>query len=125
MRVPFSNRWNFLVVFFSRKKPGRRADAARSLEPRLAGQAFLAVLFSSFCLAGQPPPVCGSNEVARLHEALVEMNMTEADLGFTKDVAEPRQALQWIRDTLHDPMRLPARADEIIAGASTDVWAMG
>ena len=32
-------------------------------------------------------------EQEHLRQALRAMNLTEADLGFTKDVAEPRQAL--------------------------------
>lgn len=45
-------------------------------------------------------------EAAHLHAALRALNATPSDLGFQKDVGEPRSALRWIRDALHDPLAL-------------------
>ncbi len=75
-------------------------------------------------MARDATPVCGPNELAGFQAALVDLNMMETDPGFTKDVAEPRQALQWIRDGLKSPMLLPQKADEILAGAVTDTWSL-
>lgn len=52
-------------------------------------------------------------EQEHLRQALRAMNLTEADLGFTKDVAEPRQALGWVRAALHDPFALNRAAGEL------------
>ncbi len=94
MRCRISNRWNFFFAIF------------QSLE--------------LFAFAADPSFT--PRDRAHLDRALAELNMTEHDLSATKDIGEPRVALQWIRDALHDPLQLPARADAIIADAETDLW---
>ena len=58
-------------------------------------------------------PILGTKERAHLDAALDCLNMTEADLGFEKDVAKPLWTLQWVRAQLHEPLRLPGIADRI------------
>lgn len=93
----------------------------RKIGPRgPIGPIFLALVFS-----------CGAlefteRESAHLRQALRALNATEADLGFQKDVDEPRSALRWIRDALHQPLSLN-RAGQAIwdAANSSDpdaVW---
>ena len=47
------------------------------------------------------------------------MNMTPADPGFTKDVAEPRLAFDRVRALLKNPLELPALGDELSDGLSS------
>ena len=78
--------------------------------------AALAVAPSVPCAAGEP--ILGTNECLHLQTALRWLNMTTNDLGFTRDIGEPRLTLGWIRDTLGPhPLALPARADAILAAA--------
>lgn len=44
-------------------------------------------------------------ETKALRNALQALNATECDLGFQKDLGEPRSALSWIRQALNDPLR--------------------
>ena len=61
-----------------------------------------------------------TNELAHLHKALAAMNASVADLGFTKDVGEPRHALQWIRDALGEPLRLNHAGGTLWQAAAAD-----
>jgi hypothetical protein len=78
--------------------------------------------------AQEPAPLLGTNERAHLDRALDALNMTEGDLGFMKDVAEPLWAPGWVRQALKEPLRLPAIADRFRAAVATNdpaaVWAL-
>lgn len=67
-----------------------------------------------------------AREQAHLQDALRAMNLTEADLGFTKDVAEPRLCLGWVRTALHEPYTLTRAGAELWAaaqeGSATSWW---
>lgn len=79
----------------------------------------------SAAAAADPSALLATNDLANLHGALECMGMTEADLGFDKDVAKPRWALGWVRETLRQPLRLPETAARIRAAATGDtaeVW---
>ncbi len=59
-------------------------------------------------------------ERAHLDRALAAMNASVSDLGFQKDVGEPRDALGWIRSALHDPLALNRAASALWAAAESD-----
>lgn len=65
-------------------------------------------------------------EYQHLGAALDAMNLTEADLGFAKDVGEPRLCLGWIRAALQDPYALTRAARELqdtaAAGEAAPWW---
>ncbi len=67
-----------------------------------------------------------AREQTHLREALNALNLTEADLSFTKDVAEPRLSLGWIRAALHDPYAMTRAAGELweaaADGSATQWW---
>jgi len=54
---------------------------------------------------------------AAVESALETLNMTPADPGFTKDIGEPRWALQRVRTLLGAPMELPRWGDEVMQAA--------
>lgn len=66
------------------------------------------------------------SEQGHLRDALGWMNLTEADLGFAKDVGEPRTALGWIRGALQDPLALHRAAGELEdaarSGEASRLW---
>lgn len=59
-------------------------------------------------------------EETQFKEALATLNLAPSDLGFMKDVAEPRAALGWIRSALHDPMALHRAGAEVWRAARSD-----
>jgi hypothetical protein len=67
-----------------------------------------------------------AREQAHLQGALGAMNLSESDLGFTKDVAEPRLSLGWVRTALHEPYTLTRAGAELWAaaqeGSATSWW---
>ena len=71
-------------------------------------------------------PIFGTNEQTGLHRALGRLNMSEQDAGFDKDVAKPLWALDWVRATLRDPLRLPREGDRLLqaaeSGGADDIW---
>ncbi|HMP76475.1 MAG TPA: hypothetical protein PKE12_09280 [Kiritimatiellia bacterium] len=60
------------------------------------------------------------DETAHLCAALAAMNASVADLGFAKDLGEPRSALRWIRDALHEPLALNRAAQRLWESALSD-----
>ncbi len=88
------------------------------------------LLASSFLAASAPAgdlrPILGTNEQARLDDALRCMKMTRADLGFEKDRGKPQIVLQRSRKLLSEPLGLPAMGDELLATMSSNdpaaVW---
>jgi len=52
--------------------------------------------------------------------ALRALNAAESDLGFLKDVGEPRSALNWIRAALHEPSAMMRAADGLWECAETN-----
>ncbi len=89
-RYIFYRRWKFLTMILLAATP--RADATQLT----------------------------TNEMAHLRNALIAMNATVADLGFTKDVGEPRHALRWIRDALGEPLRMNRAAGTLWLAAEAD-----
>lgn len=59
-------------------------------------------------------------ERGHLDLALRALNASEADLGFAKDVGEPRSALKWIRDALEHPLVLNRVGQELWDCAAKD-----
>ena len=89
-----------------------------------AGWAALAVLAAA---APAPAPTLGTNESARLVEALQHLNMTPTDLSFAKDHGKPDPVLQGLRRLLAQPLGLPPMADDIFSaarGPSGRIWSL-
>jgi len=71
--------------------------------------------FSALSVCGaEMSSMLGTNEAFHLNAALQYMNMTESDLGFTKDIAEPQLVLTQVREILHQPLLLPAMGDTLL-----------
>lgn len=68
---------------------------------------------------GEAPLLLGPRETACLRQALSRLNMSERDAAFEKDVAKPVLALQWVRDTLQNPLSLPGTAERILEAADS------
>ncbi|NKB23498.1 MAG: hypothetical protein GKR87_03780 [Kiritimatiellae bacterium] len=79
----------------------------------IAGVLFLAIDLDAQDLV----PFLGSNEIVHLQAALHDLNMTELDMGFDKDVAEPQFMLSRVRQLLKEPLKLPRLADEVMSVA--------
>lgn len=98
----------------------------RSLSSRLMRRVgVLVLLHAGACMGAPDSSLLTSNDTAAISAALGRLNMTPADLGFEKDVAKPRWALTWVRETLCDPLRLATTAGRIRAAATGDaasVW---
>ena len=91
----------------------------------LRGIAILVLLRAAACLGESDISLLTSNDTAAISAALCRLNMTPADLAFEKDVAKPRWALDWVRGTLRDPLKLAATGGRIRAAATGDaatVW---
>lgn len=66
------------------------------------------------------------SEREHLDLALRAMNASVADLGFKKDVGEPRSVLQWVREALENPLTLNRVGEELWTATQSDdvesVW---
>lgn len=82
-------------------------------------RAFFLSVVASPARSAEFGSVMESNEVPQLCRALSRLNMSERDAAFEKDVAKPVLALQWVRDTLQDPLTLPGTADRILEAAGS------
>ena len=74
---------------------------------------------------GSLSPVLDRGVPEHIAAALASLNMTVADLGFEKDVAEPRFVLTAVRTWLADPLTFPVMADRILAataGEDAALW---
>ncbi len=83
-----------------------------------SGACALATL-TTLVTAEPPEAVLSTNQRAHITRALHQLNMTEADLGFDKDVAEPRLALKRLRACLGSPLDLPILGDEALAAVAS------
>lgn len=72
----------------------------------------------STCHAQQANDIIRTNELAHLQAALSILNMSERDLAFEKDVAEPQFALSEVRRMLEAPLALPSMGDRILAAVT-------
>lgn len=86
---------------------------------RRPGLACAALVLAVAAACGQEP-ILGTNVRAHLDAALAELNMSQTDLGFDKDIARPKWALSWVRRSLRAPLELPPVADRILAAAVTN-----
>ena len=98
--------WNLQTL---QMNPGRNYRRCKILAATLlaAGSAFAGMEFTP-------------DETAHLHAALVALNATPGDLGFAKDLEEPRSALRWIRAALHEPLALNRAAQTLWTAAESD-----
>ena len=81
------------------------------------------------CVGGPCPaemvPLLPTNHCAHLDAALDTLNMSRRDLGFDKNVAEPRVVLERVRSMLSAPLDLPVMAGEVLdslQGGATGYW---
>lgn len=81
----------------------------------------VAFAIGGFAVAAQGEGIeFSKQEREQLDRALQAMNATVADLGFAKDLGEPRSALKWIRETLEEPLQLNRVGQELWDCAQQD-----
>ncbi len=87
----------------------------------------LAFLLLAARLHAESWGVLSSQEVAQVRVACGLLGVTEQDLGFEKDVAEPGWVVEWTRTALEDPAALPRAAESLweaaADGTPTSLWA--
>ncbi|OQA25288.1 MAG: hypothetical protein BWY59_01840 [Verrucomicrobia bacterium ADurb.Bin345] len=99
----FSRHWKLFRPFF------------QTLENGL----FVLLLSGSFIQSRASDDLLGTNEQHHLLQALSELEMTERDLSFEKDVGKPVLALERTRRLLAEPTQLPALGAQVLAAVSS------
>ena len=71
------------------------------------------LLGAALCAPAADAPILTVAHETAIDQGLATLNMTRGDLAFAKDVAEPQQAIGWIRSALSDPLIVPTRAQSL------------
>ena len=97
---------------------------ARPIRPALAALLAAALLLAPGAARGQFGDLLDARTRTHLDRALDGLNMTTADLQFAKDIGEPQAALEWTRQLLREPLRVPALAGAVdrVAGQPDLLW---
>jgi hypothetical protein len=72
------------------------------------------VLASLLLAAVTNAELMSTNDLQHLDTALAGMNMARADMGFTKDVADPVWCFPWATNVLNEPLLLPVMGDDLL-----------